>query len=498
MLARASARQREMAVRLALGAGRARIIRQLLTESTLLSLIGATCGILFAWTSGRFLVNAISTGPSQVAFDLTPNWRILGFTGVVAVATGMLFGLAPAFHTTAIGPSPALKDDGRMSGSRSRWLSWLVSTQVALSLLLLVGAGLFVRTLQNLQNIDPGFNRAGVLTIELQGRRTAFPKELLDEAQRVTGVVSASVSTHTPLSGAVWSDVAVPEGQPIPERDTAFFIGAAPRFFETMQTPLLSGREFTERDSAAAPPRAVINEAFSHRYFPAQNPLGHHLSAIVRGERRDLEIVGLAKNTSAAGLRRPSPPTVYVPYLQLTGDFPTTLEVRATGSLTQVATALRQALQPKLPDTPIEVRPLSAQVDATIVQERLMATLAGAFGALALILVCVGLYGLLAYSVARRTKEIGIRVALGAQRPRVIAMVLGGAARPVLIGVLLGLPASWAVSRWVQTMLFGLNPSDPGTIGRAILVLMTAALAAADLPARRASRVDPMAALRHE
>ena len=284
----------------------------------------------------------------------------------------------------------------------------------------------------------------------------------------------------------------------MPERDTAFFIGAGPRFLETMQTPLLSGREFTERDSAAAPPRAVVNEAFARRYFPAQDPLGQYLSAVVRGERRELEIVGLAKNTSAVGLRNAPPPTVYVPYLQLTGGFPTTLEVRTTGSLMQVATTLRQALQPKMPDTPVEVLPLSAQVDASMVQERLMATLAGAFGVLALILVCVGLYGLLAYSVARRTKEIGIRLALGAQRRGVIAMVLGGAARPVAIGVLLGLPAAWAMSRSVQTMLFGLNPSDPGTIAVAILALTTATLAAAYVPAHRASRVDSMTALRHE
>jgi predicted permease len=351
---------------------------------------------------------------------------------------------------------------------------------------------------QNLQNIDPGFNRDGVLIVDLQGRRTALPWELVEEVQRVPGVVLASLSTHTPLSGATWSDVAVPKGQPVPERDTALFIGAGPRFFETMQTPLVAGREFTERDSAEAPPRAIINDAFAHRYFPAQNPLGQYLSATVRGARRDLEIVGLAKNTSAAGLRNPAPPTVYVPYLQLTGGFPTTLEVRATGSLTYVATALRQALQPKLPDIPVEVLPLSAQVAAAMVQERLTATLAGVFGVLAVILVCVGLYGLLAYTVARRTKEIGIRVALGAQRTRVVGMVLGGAARPVLIGVLIGLPASWEMSHWVQTLLFGLSPSDPGTIAGAILVLMAASLTAAYLPARRASRVDPMATLRHD
>jgi predicted permease len=498
MLARASARQREIAVRLAIGAGRGRIVRQLLTESTLLSLIGAGFGILLAWASSRVLISAISSGRFPIEFDLTPNWHILAFTGAVAVTTGIVFGLAPVFHLTAAGPSPALKDDARMSGSRSRLLSSLVSAQVALSLLLLVGAGLFVRTLRNLQNFDPGFKREGVLIIDVPGRRTALPKELLDEVQRVPGVVSASMSTHTPLSGSVWSDMAVPRGQVVPERDTAYFVGAGPRFFETMQTPLLAGREFTERDSAGALPVAVVNEAFAHRYFPNQNPVGRYLSAVVRGDRKDLEIVGLSTNTSAAGLRKPPPATVYVPYLQLRVGIPTTVEVRAVGSLTQVAVALHHTLQPKLPDIPVEVLPLSVQIDGAMVQERVMATLAGAFGVLALILACVGLYGLLAYSVARRAKELGIRMALGAQRQRLIAMVLSSAVRLVLIGVVLGLPAAWAVSRWLESMLFGLRPADPATIAGAILLLSTAALVAAYLPAHRASRADPLVALRHE
>jgi putative ABC transport system permease protein len=498
LLARASARQREIAVRLAIGAGRARIVRQLLIESTLLSLVGAAVGVGLAGVSGRFLVSLISTGPAQIAFDLTPNWRVLGFTSAVAIATGVLFGVAPALQTTAAGPSAALRENARVSGSRSRLLPALVSAQVALSLVLLAGAGLFVRTLHNLQNLDPGFSAEGVLLVDLEGRRTAVSRELLEDVQRLPGVVSTSLSTHTPLSGSVWSEPAVPAGQPIPERDNAYFIGAGSRFFETMQMHLLSGREFTDRDSADGPAVAVVNEAFAQRYLANQNPVGQHLSASVRGQRRDLEIVGLVKNTNAAGLRAAPPPTVYVAYAQLTGDFPTTLTVRATGPLGRVSSAIQQALQSKLPGAPIEVRPLSAQVEATIVQERMMATLAGGFGLLALTLACVGLYGLLAYSVAQRTKEIGIRMALGAQGTRVVALVLKGGARLVLIGVALGLPAAWAASRWVESMLFGLTPTDPAAIGGAILVLTTAAQLAAYLPARRASRVDPLVALRHE
>jgi predicted permease len=500
LLARASARQREIAVRLAIGAGRARIVRQLLIESTLLSLIGAIVGVVLAWVSGRFLLGMISTGPDPIAFDLAPNWHVLGFTSAMAMATGMLFGVAPALQTTAEGPSAALKEHARAktSGSPSRLLPSLLSAQVALALVLLAGAGLFVRTLQNLQNLDPGFSAGGVLLVELEDRRTAVPRELLDDVRRLPGVVSASLSTHTPLSGAVWSEPAVPAGQPIPERDNAYFIGAAPQFFATMQIHLLSGREFTDRDSPDSPAVGVVNEVFAQRYFGKQNPVGRHLSAKVRGQRRDLEIVGLVKNTNAAGLRAAPPPTVYVAYAQLTGDLPTTLAIRATGSLGQASSAIQRAVQSKLPGEPIEARPLSAQVEATIVQERMMATLAGAFGLLALTLTCVGLYGLLAYSVTQRTKEIGIRMALGAQGARVVALVLKGGIRLVLIGIALGLPAAWAATRGVESMLFGLTPTDPAAIGGAIVLLTAAAQLAAYLPARRASRLDPLVALRHE
>jgi putative ABC transport system permease protein len=497
LLARVSARQREIAVRMAIGAGRGRIVRQLLIESTLLSLIGAAFGIGLAWVSGRFLIKLISSGPAQVVFDLTPNWQVLGFTSAVAIATGLLFGMAPALQTTSDGPSLALKA-ARMSGSRSRLLPSLVSGQVAFSFVLLAGAGLFVRTLHNLQNLDPGFNANGVLLVELEGRRTAVPLALLDDVQRLQGVVAATLSTHTPLSGAVWSEPAVPAGQPIPERDNAYFIGAGPGFFTTMQIPVLSGRTFTERDSADGPAVAIVNEVFAQRHFANQNPVGQHLSANVRGERRDLEIVGLVRNTNAAGLRAAPPATVYVAYAQLTGDFPTTLAVRATGALGQVSSALQQELQSRLPGAPIEVRVLSTQVEATIVQERMMARLAGGFGLLALTMACVGLYGLLAYSVAQRTKEIGIRMALGAQGTQVVALVVKRSVRLVLIGIALGLPAAWAASRWVESMLFGLTPADPVAIGGAILLLTTAAQLAGYIPARRASRVDPMVALRHE
>jgi hypothetical protein len=258
----------------------------------------------------------------EIVFDLTPNWHVLGFASAVAIATGVLFGLAPAFQTTAAGTSPVLKENAR-GRSRTRLLSSLVCVQVSLSLLLLIASGLFVRTLQNLRSIDPGSRREGVLVAALEGRRTPFPKDLLETVRRIPGVVSASVSTHTPLNGSTWSEPAVPAGQPMPQRDNAYFIGAGSHFFETMQTALLSGRGFSEYDVNTSPAVAVINDAFARRYFPNQNPVGQHLSAVVRNRRTDLEIVGVARNASLRGLRVPPPLTVYVPYYQLAGDFPT-------------------------------------------------------------------------------------------------------------------------------------------------------------------------------
>jgi len=410
----------------------------------------------------------------------------------------VLFGVAPALQTTAEGPSATLREGARMSGSRSRLLPSLVIAQVALSLVLLAGAGLFVRTLQNLENLDPGFNSEGVLLVDLEGRRTVVPRELLDDVRRLPGVLSASLATHTPLSGSLWSEPAVPAGQVIPERDNAIFIGAGPAFFVTLQMHLVAGREFTDRDSTESPGVAIVNEVFAQRHFSNTNPVGQHLSATVRGQRRDLEIVGLAKNTNVRGLRAAPPPTVYVAYTQLTGDVPTSLVVRASGPLGRVASAIQQVLQAKVAGAAVEALPLSSQVAATIVQERMMATLGGGFGVLALILSCVGLYGLLAYSVAQRTKEIGIRMALGAPAKRVVALVLKGGARLVAIGVVLGLPAAWVASRWVESLLFGVRPTDPAVMVGAIVVLGTAAQLAAYLPARRASHVDPLVALRHE
>jgi predicted permease len=497
LLARASSRQREIAIRLAIGARRGRIIRQLLVESALLSLVGAAGGLVLAVFSGRVLLDMLSTGAFHVDFDLTPNGHVLAFTTGVAMFTALLFGLAPALQSTALNPTASLKEDARTATGISRWLPSLVTLQVALSLVLLIGAALFVGTLRNLRNLDPGFRTEGVLLTELDVP-PATPSVFLDEIRRVPGVASASFSTHTPLSGARWSEPAVPAGRALPDRDTALFVGADPQFFETLKIPLVSGRAFVDRDAAGGPFVAIVNERYVQRFFAGKYPLGQHLTARLNQVPRDLEIVGVARDTNAIGLRGAAPAVVYIPYVQVPRNRFATLTVRASGGLGDVAAAMRRILQPAMPNTPLQVRPLSAQVQATMLQERLMATLAGTLGVLALVLASVGIYGLLAYAVARRTREIGVRMALGAERRRVVTLILNDIRRPVMIGVLIGLPATWAATRSVQSMLFGLQPGDPLAIGGAILILAAVAHAAAYLPARRAARVDPLVALRHE
>ena len=504
LLARATARRREIAVRLAIGAGRGRIIRQLLTESTLLSSIGAAVGIGLAWLTSRFLVSTLSSGESGVVIDLVPNWHILGFASAAAIANGIVFGLAPALRTTAIGHSAPLQESGRVAGSRSRLLSALVSAQVALSLTLLIGAGLFLRTLRNLVNIDPGFKREGILLVDLDGARegyrdarlTAFYRDLQERVRRIPGVQSASISSHTPLSGALWTEAVAPNGQLLPQRDNALFIAAGPRFFATMRTPVVAGREFDSRDEGN-PNVAIVNQAFAAQYFPGRNPLGQYVLATVTKPPAELQIVGVVKNTLSTGLRDVPRPIVYVSYFQKPRNY-SALEIRVAGSLSQVASAVAKGLQASFPNTPLEVRPLDNQVRGTLLQERLMAKLAGGFGGLGLLLACVGLYGLLAYSVAAGTKEIGVRMALGARQLSVLWTVMRRAIGLVVSGIALGLPLAWLLSRRVQTMLFGLRATDFSTIGTAILLLAAAGLVAAFLPARRAATVDPMTALRHD
>jgi predicted permease len=505
LLARAAARQREIAVRLAIGASRARIIRQLLTESLLLSLFGGALGILLAWAGSRVLVDLLSSGRVHaLALDVAPDWRVLLFTGAAASATGILFGLAPAFRGTAAGPTGALRE--KIAIARSRLAPLLVTAQVSLALLLLIGAGLFVRTLQNLHRVDAGFQRNGVLTVNADGTRTgyrgaraaAFYEELLQQIEGLPGVKSASFSLITPLSGGAISQQIAINGQPASQQEI-LFNSVSRRYFETMGTAVVLGREFTLRDHADAPQVAIVNQAFARRYLPEGGTLGQRLT-VGSTRLQEFEVAGVVRDSIYQSLREAALPTVYVPLVQRAGPggFGVVFEVHAAGSLAQVAAALRTSLQPMRPGAPVEVRTLTEQVERTLVQERLMATLAASFGILGLVLAVVGLYGLLAYTVARRTNEIGIRLALGAMRQEVLWMVIRHVLALLGIGIAIGIPVAWAASRFVSSMLFGVVGTDPLTIGAATAALTAAGLLAGFLPAWRAAQVDPMVALRYE
>jgi putative ABC transport system permease protein len=510
LLARAAARQREIAVRLAIGASRARIVRQLLTESLLLALAGGSAGVLLAVAGSRFLVNLLSGAqPHAIALDVAPDWRVLAFTGGAASLVGILAGLAPAFRGTAAGAGGALREKSAIT--RSRLAAGLVATQMGLALLLLIGAGLFASTLRNLHRVDAGFRQEGVLLVDANGPRAgyrgaalgSFYESLLQRVEGLPGVRSASFSMITPLQGGGISQPIAVGGKYIPTE--IHFNGVSRRFFETMATPVQRGREFQREDGADAPMVAMVNEAFARRFLKG-DPIGQRLTvgsrAIGGALQLQCTVVGVARSSIYESLWQTAPPTVYVPLMQMPvpagSGFGVRFEVDAAGSLAQVAAELRSTMQPLLPGAPLRVDTLTEQVDRALVKERMMATLATAFGALGLALAGVGLYGLLAYFVTRRTREIGIRLALGARREKVLWMVVRQALALLGIGIAIGVPAAWAMSRLVSSMLFGLKATDPWTIGASAGVLGAAGVVAGIVPAWRASRVDPMVALRYE
>jgi predicted permease len=515
LLARATVRQREISVRLAIGAGRGRIIRQLLTESALLATAGAALGIIFASWGSQLLLNLISDGIradgpwARATLDIAPNWRVFAFTSLIAAATSLLVGLAPAFRATRESPARVMNlSSTRLLGPRGRLGGALVTVQVAISLVLLIGAGLFVSTLQNLRTYDRGFRHENVLFVGVDARRAgyqgdrlrAFNREVLAFVERLPGVSVASAAAVTPLMGGGISMPIAVNGQPVegPEFSRAdarvHFNLVAPRYFETLRTSIVLGREFMPSDDQTAPAVALVNEAFVREYLPDGSPLGQRVSVV--GAKVARVIVGVVRDAVYETLRQTPPPTVYVPILQSDAG-PTMLVVYAPGSVPAVTAAIRAELGLK-PGVRLVVGTLTERLERNLSQERLMATLAGIFGGLALLLAAVGLYGLLAYTVARRTGEIGIRLALGAQRTQVLRMVMSDALRMLAFGALLGIAAAWPGLRIVSSMLFGLTASDPATISVAVTVLMVTGFLAACVPACRATSVDPLTALRCE
>ena len=512
LLARAGARQREIAVRLSLGSSRSRLVRQVLTEGLCLSVIGGALGLVFALWSGNLLVALMSQGRIPVDLSLHADGRLVAFTVGVSLLTGLLFAMAPAIHASRLDPGPALNDrPARLGGTRLRLMSALVALQVALSLLLLVGAGLFVRTLQNLRTRDLGFvpDHVLVMTIEptLAGykgaRLTSLYQQVLERVNAVPGVVAASVSRFG-LMGAGYSArrVFIPGYAPASPRDASVAINVVgPRFFETNGMALVSGREFGSGDTGAAPKVAVVNERFALAYFPGQNAIGKRFG-FAAGAPEELEIVGVVHDAKYFYIRRDSPRFVATPYLQGRGSpglERMVLQVRTAIDPLSLASAIRREIQAVASDVPIlGVRTAAQQIDTVLVQERLLSTLSSFFGLLALLLSSIGLYGVTSHAVVQRTREIGVRLALGATASGVIRLMLRDALRLVLAGLMVGVPAAFAAARLVAGILYGLTATDPFTLALAIAVLGATALVAAYVPSRRAATVDPLVALRCE
>ncbi|PYU51682.1 MAG: multidrug ABC transporter substrate-binding protein, partial [Acidobacteria bacterium] len=507
LLARAAARRREMAVRLSLGAGRFRVVRQLLTESVMLASLGGAFGVLFAIWGVRSLTLLLSNGRENFTLHAELNWSVLGVTAALSVVCGLLFGLAPAIQSTSPDVMPALKN-GRGGGPRRRAQHVLVVAQIAVSFLLLVAAGLFVRTLNKLHSVQLGYARENILLFSLNAHQAGhrapeiatFYANLRKRFESIPGVSSATLSQSSIISagmaggayrgtmkiGAVTGVTIVGAG----------VMAAGPRFLTAMQIPILAGREIDERDQPGSPSVAVISERLARTYFGNENPLGRRITFV--DEKRDLEIVGVSANVRYGGLKEGSPMTVFTAASQFPPDR-VTYALRVAGDpLTYVRSVhevVREA-DSRIPVTNVFTQ--AAEIDRTISREITFSKLCTGFAVLALLIACVGLYGTVSYSVARQVGEIGIRMALGAQRGAVVWMVLRRVLLLAAVGLAISVPAALSASQLVKSFLFETQPNDPGTLALAGVVLLSAAILAGYAPARRASRIDPLAALRHE
>jgi predicted permease len=515
LLARSAARQKEIAVRLSLGASRMRLIRQVLTESVVLSGAGAILGVLFARWGSALLVRFVSTQQNPAFLDLEMDGRILAFTLAIAVLCGLLFGILPALRSTRVDAMSAMKEGqsqaagGRAHSSAARWI---VGVQVALSLILLISTGLFIRTFANLMTIDAGFDRNNVLMVETnihnaeiaEPARAPLYGQMLARLRSIPGVVSSSQCWMTPLSGRQWDNSLTAPGHPLPagvEPDT-LLNWVTPGYFETMRTPLLEGRMFDARDSATSMPVVIVNQLLVRRYFGSQNPIGEHLQGGSEGMlRQPMEIVGVVQDAKYTSLREDFKPEAYFPLSQIQKNVAedTTFEIRTAMTPGALIPAVRDALAGVSKSASLQFTTLKQEADDSVAQERLLAVLSGFFGGLALSLTAIGLYGVMAYVVTLRTHEIGIRTALGAQQTSILRLVvMRDAAIVLVVGVVAGLLGSIWITRLVRQLLFGLTPNDPLTLALAIFALVAVALVATYIPARRAMRVDPMVALRYE
>jgi predicted permease len=514
LLARASVRQKEIAVRLTVGAGRLRLVRQLITESALLALTGGALGLLLAFWASRSLLILMSHSANPLSLSVRPDSTVLGFTLLASLLTALLFGIVPAWRVVHVDLSPALIESTRSAGrggGRSRLGKCLVTSQVAVSLVLMIGAGLLARSLQNLKSFYPGFNKDNVLLLSLnpgmvgyKGKEAnALYRTLRDRIGVLPGVRVVSFSMDAPLSGSSNGTELKVEGyKPQSGRElTPVSLNiVGPGYFKTLDTPVLLGCDFTSADQADAPKVAIVNETAAHEYFGDTNPLGRRISMPGWvGDPSWFEIVAVVKDARQRDLRQRPMPMAYVPVFQSGVPSGVTYEIRtAINPATMTTAVLHTITQTDSRLLVFNVRTLSEQMDDSLLEERLVASLSILFGALAVLLACIGLYGLMTYAVNRRTSEIGIRMALGAERAQIARMILRETLLLVTIGLAIGIPASFGASRLIRSELYGLQPGDPITISLAGIFMAAIATFAAYLPARRPSRVDPMIALRYE
>ncbi|HEY6401266.1 MAG TPA: FtsX-like permease family protein, partial [Blastocatellia bacterium] len=508
---------------LALGASRGRLMRQLLTESVLLAAVGGALGLLFAmWIKDGLLAVGDWGGPDMRGLEAKLDGRVLGFTMGLSLLTGLVFGLIPAWRATKVDLTPALKDSGRSSSAASRALfsRGLVVMQVALSLLLLIGAGLFVRTLVNLQRTDPGFNTKNLLLFDVSPRLNGYQDERLaqlydrmtERLEALPGAPKVTFSELALLRGLRYTSSvylrdafnATPDANgDIKQSGVTYKLPTGENFFETMEIPLLAGRAFTKRDDARALKVVVVNQSFAKEFFPNESPIGKRFTFDDK-KPDEYEIVGLVKDAKYRRQRDDAPPTAYLPWRQdVMGR--ATVEMRFTGDPNATIAAVRQAMREVDENLPLtDIKTQVEQADETLRMERLFAKLVTLFGLLAQLLACIGLFGVLAYSVSQRTQEIGIRMALGAAQTDVLKMIIKQGMTLAGAGVALGLGGAYALTRYLESwmrlsqMLYGVKPTDPMTYGVTAALLTLVALIACYLPARRATNVDPMVALRCE
>jgi predicted permease len=519
LLARGASTRFETAVRVALGAPRFRLIRQILTESVLLAVMGGVAGLLVAYLGTRTLLLIAFRGAHYVPINASPSPEVLGFAFLLSLLTGVIFGAAPAWITSHSDPAEALRGAGRSTRDRSSLpRKSLVVIQVALSIVLLIGAGLLTQSLRNLQNQNFGFEPQGRLIVRVNPALAGYKPEQLyglyqqldQQLSQIPGVISMSYALYSPMRGDNWGFGFHIEGRPPEERDGASFDCVGPHYFETIGTRLVRGRLIGEQDTPTSQKVAVVNQAFAKKFFPKQDPIGQHFGMGDPSHAGDMEIVGIVQDAKYQNAHEPPYPTFFMPFFQMTNDPKLTflkvasaylgdIELHVAGQPENLEQAVRRTLANINPNlTVLDMMSLSRQLELNFNQETLIVLLTELFGLLALVLACVGLYGVTSYSVARRTSEIGIRMALGASRANVLRLVLRSAMLQLALGLAVGIPLALAGGRLASSMLYGVKSYDPWILGLAAVVLAACSFVAAFLPARRASKVDPMDALRYE